>query len=190
MVSLGKFSLLVVVAALTACFANAQTGKEQAKIHQVQVIVTTPPAPVSCPIAMQAQHSPGLTAEVRVGKGENGSFSSRRGMGQHLELTLNNSEGKAISEVRIRVRGWSAKGHTMLTPSANSSYSDASRILDVKVKIAPHGAAKTDVWVHGLTAVDAIDLIGVSYENGTSWEPASLQVCSIMPDPAMLISER
>jgi hypothetical protein len=184
MASLGKFSLVVAVAGLTAFFAGAQTGKQQTK-----VIVMTPPAQVSCPIAMQAQHSPGLRAEVRVGKGGNGSFS-HHGMGQHMELTLNNAKARAISEVRIRVRGWSAKVHTMPAQSTNSAYSDASRILDVKVNIAPHGTAKTDVWVRGMTAVDAIDLIGVSYENGSSWEPASLQVCSIIPNGTMLISER
>lgn len=190
MAFLGKFSLVAAGAALAACFAGAQTGKEQTKISQIQVIVTNPPPQVSCPVGMQAQHSPGLTAEVRVGKGGNGALESHREMGQHLELTLNNSKDKAISEVQIRVRGWSAKGHTMPAQSASSDYSDASRILDVKVNIAPHGTAKTEVWVHGMTAVDAIDLIGVSYENGSSWEPASLQVCSIIPDGTMLISER
>jgi hypothetical protein len=183
MFSFGKFSLVVAAALLAVSFASAQDGK-----NQVKTIILTPPEQVGCPVGMQAEHSPGLGVTVPVDK--NGSVSREpiRREGQHLQLTLNNPKGSAISTVRIKVRGWSATGRTMPAQRTGSAYADASQTLDVKVNVAPHGTAKTDVWVHGMTAVDAIDLIGVKYEDGLSWRPASLQVCSIMPDPEMLIS--
>ena len=180
MVSFGKFSL-VVAAALAASLGSAQAAKKQTQ----PVIIS--PSQVSCPVAMQAQHAPGLTAKVPVGK--SGSAAEHYGTGQHLQLTLNNPKTAAISEVRIRVRGWRAKGRTVPAQKAGEDYTDASRTLDLKVTIASHGTATKDVWVHGLTAVNSIELIGVSYEDGSSWKPGSVQ-CSIMPDPTMLISQK
>lgn len=177
----GKFSLVVAAATLVASVGFSQAAKKQTE----PVIIT--PSQVSCPVGMQAQHAPGLTAQVPVGK--SGSGAAHHGSGQHLQLTLNNPKGAAISDVRIRVRGWSAKGRTVPTQTAGADYTDASRMFDLKVSIESHGTAKKDVWVHGMTAVNSIELIGVSYEDGSSWKPASLQVCSIMPDPAMLISK-
>lgn len=183
MASFGKFSLVVAAAALAASLGYAQTAKKQIKT----VIIT--PSQVSCPVDMQAQHAPGLTAQVPVGKSGSAGGAAHRGNGQHLQLTLNNPKSAAISEVRIRVRGWSAKGRTVPAQTAGADYTDASRMFDLKVDIESRGTAKKDVWVHGMTAVNSIELIGVSYEDGSSWKPASLQVCSIMPDPTMLISK-
>lgn len=183
MASLGKFSLVIAAAALAASPGYAQTAKKQTK----PVIIT--PSQASCPVGMQAQHAPGLTAQVPVGKSGSENGAAHRGTGQHLQLTLNNPKGGAISEVRLRIHGWSAKGRTVPAQTAGADYTDASRTFDLKVSIEPHGTAKKDVWVHGMTAVNSIDLIGVSYEDGSRWKPASLQVCSIMPDPTMLISK-
>jgi hypothetical protein len=183
----GKFSLVVAVAALAASLGSAQTAKTR-----IQTVIIAP-SQVSCPVGIQAQHAPGFTAQVPAGKSGSESDAAHRGTGeplQHLQLTLNNPKRAAISEVRIRVRGWRAKGRTVPAQTAGADYTDASRMFDLKVDIVAHGTAKKDVWVHGMTAVNSIELIGVSYDDGSSWEPASLQVCSIMPDPAMLISQK
>ena len=180
MASFGKFSLLFAAAALAANLGSAQAPKKQ-----IQTVIISP-SQVSCPVGMQAQHAPGLTAQVPVGK--RGNVAAHRGTAQHLQLTLNNPKTATISEVQIRVRGWSAKGRAVPAPKAGADYTDASRRFDLKVTIASHETAKKDVWVHGLTAVNSIELIGVSYEDGSSWKPGSVQ-CSIMPDPTMLISQ-
>jgi hypothetical protein len=185
MASFGRFSLVVAAAGLAASVAYAQADK-----NQVKTVIITPPFQASCPVGMQAQHASGPTAQVPVDK--NGSVSRKHSPNpeQHLQLTLKNPKGTAISEMRIRVRGWSAKGRTLPAQTAGADYTDVSRMFDLKVDIGSHGTAKKDVWVHGMTAVNSIELIGVSYADGSSWKPASLQVCSIMPDPTMLISSR
>lgn len=182
MVSIGKFSIVVVAAVLAVSAAFAQAGKDQGKT----VVITSPQ--VSCPVALQAQHAPGLTAQIPVDK--NGSVAGQptRHEGQHLQLTLNNPKMSAITAVRIRLRGWKASARTMPAQKASGDYSNASQVRDLKVNIDPRGSAKTDVWVSGMTAVNSIDLIGVSYADGSSWKPARLQVCSIMPALTMLIS--
>jgi len=182
MVSFGKFSLVFAAAALAANLGSTQAAKKQ-----IQTVIISP-SQVSCPVGMQAQHAPGLTTQVPVDKNGNVSRKASTNSGQHLQLTLNNPKTAAISEVRIRVRGWRAKGRTVPAQTAGADYTDASRMFDLKVDIVAHGTAKKDVWVHGMTAVNSIELIGVSYEDGSSWKPGSVQ-CSIMPDPTMLISK-
>lgn len=183
MASLGKFSLLVVAAALAVPAALAQQEKDQGK-----TVVVTPQ--VSCPVALQAQHAPGLTAQIPVEKNGSVAREPSRREGQHLQLTLNNPKMSAITAVRIRVRGWKARGRATPAQRSGSDYANASRVMNLKVDIGPRATTKTDVWVTGMTAVDSIDLIGVAYADGSSWKPARLQVCSIMPALTMLISSR
>ena len=184
MISLGKFSVVIAAAVLAAGLGYAQAGNDQTKT----IVIT--PSQWTCPVGMQAQHAPGLTAQIPVDK--NGSVSKEpvRREGQHLQLTLNNTKTAAISAVRVRVRGWNAKAHTIPAQKTGADYTDASQVLELKVDVEPHATAKTDVWVRGMTAVDSIDLIGVRYADGTSWRPAVLQVCSVLPDPGMLISTK
>ena len=184
MVSLGRLS----VAAVVAVFMAVTSGIAQSK-SEPQTFVVTAPSPGSCPVAMQAQHSPGLSAQVPVGRSGSAVAERQHGVQQHLRLALSNSKPTAIESILITVHGWSAKGRTLPASGAVSNYADALQTVDLKVNIGPHETAQTDVWVSGLTAVDSIDLMGVSYSDGSSWK-ASAQACRIVPDPEMLISHR
>jgi hypothetical protein len=184
MVSFGKLSIAAVVAGVVA----VSSGSAQSK-NQTKVFVITAPSPGSCPVAMQAQHSPGLTAQVPVGRSGSAGVERQHGVRQHLQLALNNSKPTAIESIRITVHGWSAKGRTVPASGADLSDADALQTVDLKVNIGPHETAQTDVWVSGLTAVDSIDLVGVNYSDGSSWKPLA-QACRIVPDPEMLISLR
>lgn len=179
-----KFSLAIVIAGLAVALVPAQTAKKQSKNFSL-----TPSSHGSCPVEMQAEHSPGLAEQVRVGKGSAG-VERRHAIGQHLQLGLSNSRPTAIDAVRITVHGWMAKGRALpANPGAGPGRADASRTVDVKVNIAPHHTTETDVWVDGLTAVTSIDLVGVSYADGSNWK-ASAQECRIVPDLEMLISRK
>jgi hypothetical protein len=184
MLSFGKFSL----AALITGFVAVTLGNAQSK-NQTKAFVVTAQSQGSCPVAMQAQHSPGLTAQVPVGGSGSPDVERQHGVRQHLQLTLGNAKLAAIESIRLTVHGWKAKGRTVPASGADLSYADALQTVDLKVNIGPHETAETDVWVSGLTAVDSIDLVGVSYSDGSSWK-ASAQACRIVPDPAMLISSK
>jgi hypothetical protein len=184
MVSFGKLSVAAVVAGVVAVTSGSAQSKNQTK-----TFVVTAPSQGSCPVAMQAQHSPGLTAQVPVGRSGSAGAERQPGVRQHLQLALSNSKPAAIEAIRITVHGWSAKGRTVPTTGADLSNEDALQTVDLKVNIGPHETVQTDVWVSGLTAVGSIDLVGVSYSDGSSWK-ASAQACRVVPDPEMLISHR
>ena len=177
-----KISLVVAAVALAAA-GTAQAGKNQTK--------TTAAAPpqMNCPVWMQVQHAPGLTAQVEVGK--NGSRTSPNSgeTGQHLQLALNNLKETEISAIRITVHGWNGKGS--VTPTARGAgYGTASQTVNLKVSVGPHQSAKADVWVKGLTSVDSIDLDAVNYKDGLNWRATDAEPCRVVPDPEMLISSK
>jgi hypothetical protein len=184
MVSLGRLSVAAVVAGVVV----VTSGIAQSK-NEPQIFVVTAPSPGSCPVAMQAQHSPGLSAQVPVGRSGSRGAERQHGVRQHLQLALSNSKPTAIESILITVHGWRAKGRTVPASSADLNDADALQTVDLKVNIGPHETTQTDMWVSGLTAVDSIDLVGVNYSDGSSWK-ASAQACRIVPDPEMLISHR
>ena len=122
--------------------------------------------------------------------------ATHSGIGQQMQLMLDNPKPAAISAIRITFHGWDGTGRTLPAEStapaveANSSYANASRTLDLTVSIDPQKSADMLVWVSGLTAVDSIDLDSVSYADGSNWEPQGSQACRIVPDMTMLISNR
>ena len=179
MTSFVKFPLMFAVAGLVAVTSgSAQTAKNQTKI-----IIVPVPSQVSCPVAMQAQRgADGSTMMVAGG--------AHRGIGQQLQLTLNNPKLATISAIRITVHGWDVKGRTLPAVETTSSYASASRTLDLTLSIGASQTADTDIWVSGLTAVDSIDLDSVTYSDGSSWKASDSQACRIMPNPIMLISSK
>jgi hypothetical protein len=185
MTSFAKFSLVFAVAVLAAVpSGSAQAGKQQPKD------IVIPPMPSSCPLAMEARYPSGLAARVPVGSGGMVNAKPSRKIGQELHLKLTNSKREAVRAVRITAHGWTGKGRTLPAQKASSGRDGGSATVSIEVSIAPHATAERDVRLDGLTAVDSIDLVEVSYANGSSWEPASDDACHIVPDPVMLISQR
>ena len=174
----GKFSVAFAIAGLTAVTSGAaQTGKKL-------TIVIPASSGASCPVAMRAEH--GADGGLRAVKGT----GEHSGQGQQLKLTLYNAKAGTISAVQIRAHGWNGTGRTLPAHETNATDGNATVMLDLKVSVGPGESAETDVWANGLTAVDSIDLIGVSYADGSNWAPPASQACSIVPDPEMLISLR
>ena len=46
----------------------------------------------------------------------------------------------------------------------------------------------TDLYIPGFTAVNSIELLDVSYDDGRVWRIGSSSVCRVTPDPLMLIA--
>lgn len=174
MVSLGKFSVVVVATGLVAGLSWAQE---------------TPKSGASCPV-VQAAHFPGLGASVPIGKNGSVDRNAPRKDGQHLDLKLMNSSMSPITSIRITVRGWrSGTGATLPAQKTELEHESASKTLNVTVNIASRKTVSHDVWVSGLASVDSVDVDEVKYADGLVWRPSSLGACRVVPDPLMLISK-
>lgn len=174
--SFTKFSLAVAVAGLAATpFGSAQANKNQARIDSAKT-------PMACPVVLQAEHSP--DGSMRRVKGE----APREGVGQQLQIAVTNSKMAAITSIQLAVHGWSGKGRTL--PAQKADEANGSKTVDVTLKVGPLKTVDANVWVSGLTSVNAIDLIGVDYADGSSWKPTGTDACHFTPEMLMLISHK
>jgi hypothetical protein len=173
---IAKFSLAVAFAGMAATpFGSAQADK-----NQLPTITAKPQ--MACPIVLEAEHSP--DGSVRRVKGE----APHEGVGQQLQIAVTNSKMAAITSVQLAVHGWSGKGRTL--PAQKADESNGSKTVDVTLRVAPLKTADANVWVSGLTSVNAIDLIGVDYADGSNWKPTATDACHFTPNGVMLISEK
>lgn len=142
------------------------------------------PQPNSCPVEMKAQH---------LSDGDLIKTANRhpRGIGQWLHLVFAKFNGvadrPAATNATLAVRGWTAKPR-IASAAASQDISHAVRRIQVTLKPGPDGSVTADLWAQGLTAVDFVDLLSVSYADGSKWTPAAGNRCRVRPDPLMLIA--
>jgi hypothetical protein len=146
-----------------------------------------------CPVSLQAtQISSADMMQVRKGQPQN--------TGQRLHLVLADRDSKQIVAATVAVQGFTFTPRMMnagntadLTArkvrpgeEAQKGSSQATRTIHMTFQAGTSVAA--DIVVEGVSATQTIDLIALSYADGTKWKLAEGQSCRIAPDPLMLIS--
>lgn len=180
MTSLAKFWLVVAVGGLTGVSSGrAETAKNKTDVAAQKQ--------AGCPITMEARQVAGVASPKEVAVPSKAQVA---GPAQRIQFTLTNAQLGAIAAVRLRVNGWNGTAHNMPLTKTGARATRGSKTMDVKVSIGPRKTAETDVWVHGLTSVNSIDLMSVKYADGSSWKSPNPEACSVVPDPTMLIGQR
>jgi hypothetical protein len=137
----------------------------------------------NCPAAMNVSHLPDGSM-IWTGRAHPEST------GQWLHITI---MAPIAASATLEVHGYSNKGHmtqTDLKKGPGNSGPDAVRAVTVSFRDLPNGQATGNVWAPGLTAVTSIDLVSLTYVDGTNWSAPSGHTCQVTPDPLMLISGR
>lgn len=153
--------------------------------HQTTtIVVPVPPLNSLCPVSVHAQQSSTATAmEV--------DTIRPKGLAQLLHLTLAKPDSSRITKATVRVRGLLPKTRATLTPmTLGADPSDAVRTLDVVFPAGSDKNAAADLWVPGLSAVYSIDLVSVTYADGSTWKLAEGKTCRTPIDGVMLVGGR
>jgi len=140
----------------------------------------------TCPIGMHA--SQGIwdrTIRIREGDKERVPPPSC----QKIALALKDSHPARIDAATVRVLGLTGKNR-MIQTGARTPNTDGIRTLRVKFTAGDDGRVSADLWLPGFTAVTSIELLEVSYADGSAWKISGSSVCRVQPDPLMLISNR
>ena len=141
----------------------------------------------SCPIDMHATQ--GLwDRTVRVRDGDKAQVPHQ--FGQRIFLNLKDHKAAHIVSATVRVRGLNGTSRALPTPANTAQRWNATRTLKVDFVKENDGAVSADLRLAGFTAVDSIQLIGVSYSDGSVWRISGSSDCRVQPDPLMLITER
>lgn len=137
----------------------------------------------SCPAMMSVSHLADGSM-IRTGRAHPESI------GQWLHVTI---MAPIAASATLKVRGYSDKAHMTQTDSKNGpnkSGPDAERTVTVSFRDMPNEQAEGNVWAPGLTAVDSLYLISLTYVDGTRWNAPGDRTCRVTPDPMMPISGR
>jgi len=133
----------------------------------------------NCPVALNVSHRPDGSMIRTAGGGH------PKGIGQWLHITVMTP---TVSTAQLLVRGFSDKPH--VTQTAGQNGPDAERTLTISFGDNANGQATGDAWAPGLTSVESINLISLSYSDGKRWSAPKGHTCAVTPDPMMLISNR
>jgi hypothetical protein len=133
-----------------------------------------------CPVEMQASH-------LADGNAVKTDASHPKGLGQKLHLTLTSPDSRRIAAATLNVRGWTAKGRV------EQAGQDKAAALTVRTLTAPFTAgadrkASATVWVPELTAVISVELVSVTFGDGTTWTLPPGRTCDVKPDLLMVIT--
>jgi len=151
-----------------------------------QVLVLRPQSAGSgCPIGIVANQGVwDHTIRVRQGQQE----KVIQPFGQRIVLTLNDSHPASIVAATVKVFGLTGKNHTLETAGNSSASGEATRTMNVTFTATQNNGVSTDLYIPGFTAVNFIELIQVSYNDGRVWRIGGSGVCRVTPDPVMLIA--
>jgi hypothetical protein len=182
-----EFPMTRAALAITLLFGSlplaAQNGTTP-KASSLYVIPTFLTA--TCPISMQANQDVwDHTIKIREGERER----VLQPFGQKISLTLKDTHPARIQAATVRVDGLTGKNR-MVQTGPNSANPDGIRTLRVRFAVLNDGRVSADLWLPGFTAVTSVELLEVSYADGSSWKISGSNVCRVQPDPLMLISNR
>ncbi len=106
-------------------------------------------------------------------------------VGQRIILTLGDSHSAPIIAATVKVYGLTGKNRMLQTAGSSG---EATRIMSITFGANQKGPVTGDLYVSGFTAVNSIELLQVSYNDGRVWRIDGARTCRVTPDPMMLIA--
>jgi hypothetical protein len=133
----------------------------------------------TCPAGLSARHlSDGDLVKTGV--------AHPKGVGQALHLTLSGETHGPIKEATILFRGFLPKGHSALAASESNPSATRSQHVRFNASTDPTDKAKNtssaDIWVAGLSAVTAVEVLSTTAADGSVWTPSGDIACRVAPD--------
>ena len=160
-------------------------AQNSAKPESPAIVLRAQPVGGGCPIGMVA--SQGVWDHtLRVRQGQEGQ--NPQPFGQRIFLTLNDTRSGAIVAATVKVYGLTAKNHMLQTDNHATADGEATKIMSITFAAKQQNGVSTDLYIPGFTAVNSIELIQVSYDDGRVWRIGTDSVCRVTPDRMMLIA--
>jgi hypothetical protein len=108
--------------------------------------------------------------------------------GQRIFLTLTDSHPATIIAATVKVHGLTGKNHMLQTAVDPGADGETTKIMEINFAASQKGGVTGDLYIPGFTAVNSLELLQVSYNDGRVWRIGAESVCRVTPDPNMLIA--
>jgi hypothetical protein len=158
-------------------------AQDAAKTQTWTVINLGTVAGNSCPVSMNARQ--GLWDHtIRV---ENGQ-KLRDGIGQRITLTLVDPHPARIVAATVKVLGLSGRNRIVNSKLNRNGSPDASRVIQLTSFSEEKNGVAAELYAPGFTSVTSIQLMAVTYADGSKWTTPQSKFCRVTPDPLMLVA--
>jgi hypothetical protein len=143
----------------------------------------------TCPVSLQAKQS-GMTNMVKVRQGQSQQPETLPKPSQRIHLiVIGPPAGNKIVGATVSVRGLSARRH-FDPASVGGGSDDLRRMMDITFTSEDNKEFSAELILPGFTAVKSIKLESLQYGDGSTRDFSSQHVCTIVPDPLMLVAGR
>jgi hypothetical protein len=191
-----KPSLLVLAAGLgasTLAFAQ-QTGSATAGVGVAgmeptvssQAFTLVVVQPQACPVYLAAKQA-GATEMVKIDRGQDPTPPIAK-PGQRIRLFLTGLEKTGKVTATVTVHGLSARARIDKTSVAGTS--DLRRTMNVALTREDDKTVWAELVLPGFTSVKSVKLDALQFEDGSTRDFAGLNLCTVAPDPLMLVAGR
>ena len=163
--------------ALVAAGAIAQSNMNYgvAGMENVNPTTSAPPAiaaPNACPVALRADHlSDGEMLKV--------GFKHPSGLGQALHLTVSGSSRGTPTLATGLFRG--SRPRILYSPVAPATNADSIRQQHIRFSAGRDNSAVADLWIPGLSSIASVELVSITFADGSTWTPTGNFTCSTAP---------
>ena len=144
-----------------------------------------------CPVGLQAKQGFG-NGLVKVRHAPDVQPDNPNKPGQHIHLIVtqpaDKPSGPQVVGATVTARGLSARPR--VDKASGSGSSNVRRTLNVKFDAAADGSLSAEIDLPGFTAVRSIKIEALEYADRSTRDLAGLKVCTVAPDPLMLVAER
>jgi hypothetical protein len=162
---------------LAGTFALAQTSSTSGKTPATLVL---PMSNSDCPIGFFASRQANLQIMTA-------SEAAQAGPAQGLHLTLTNPNPHAIQSVEVTVYGSSLKRRLL---PVDQQADTVSKTFELQRKTGSDSLSDADVWMHNTGSLTSVDLISITYADGTTWHAAGSPACHAIPSNFLLVGSK
>jgi hypothetical protein len=178
-------SVAVILGSVTTLAAQSSSASIRTRSKDFAIVTSS-----NCPVNMRALQGSGYGL-VQVRNNQQPGPSERPPMNldqpaQRIHLILAIGTSPAVS-AKIEVRGLSPRSRAKNVSDATGA-SDLSKALDVEFAPEDSKSVAADLLLPGFTSVSSIEVVSVTYQDGSIWRVADHTACRVAPDPVMLVA--
>jgi hypothetical protein len=140
------------------------------------------PAVTGCPVGFFASRR--ATGQIM-----STADSRQEGSSQGLHLMLNHSSSTPnIQSIEVTVYGTSQKARVL--PVSQLSTDIISKTFALHRRTGGDSLHDADVWMHQVGSLSWVDLISITYADGTTWHATEDLKCRAVPSNFLLVANR
>jgi len=167
---------------LLALAATAGLAQAPAPPSAANTTYTIESSSTTCPIGFAATRRPGTGAAMSA------DTQQQPGPAQGLHLVLTHDDKPAIQSITVTV--YAVPPTLRALPLAATPDDTISRTVELNRQPGYDSLREANVWMHKVGSISRVDLISITYADGTTWHSTPNLQCRVTPSNFVLVTRR